>query len=197
MTGLEAALFGTAATSGGVAIGTTGALAFTAAAPATAGLIGVGGVASFGGTAFSLGNAFSVGSGIFQAASAISQGNTQAAIARNQAIERQQLATQKRQIAAVNATAQERANMQAFKTRTALLGGSGIELNTGTPLLVSIDIAGRFKEEEEKIRFQGEQDALAEESRARIFQAQSGSFKRAGFTRAGAALLTTGKEVFA
>jgi len=202
MTGLEVALFGAKAITVGGAAGAAGITTATALtlAPATAGLIGFGGTAFASGATLgfgALGTAFQVGAGLFSAVSSVQQGGFQAGIARNQAIERQQLATQKRQIAAVNARSQERANVQAFKTRRALLGGSNVELNSGTPLLVSVDIAGRFKEEEEKIRFQGRQDALAEESRARIYAAQVGSYKRAGYDRAGAALLATGAKVFA
>jgi hypothetical protein len=200
MTGLEVALFGQVAVAGTSSAALAAGGFISAAVAPTAGLIGFGGAAFASGATLgfgALGTAFQVGAGLFSAVSSVQQGGFQAGIARNQAIERQQLATQKRQIAAVNARSQERANVQAFKTRRALLGGANVELNSGTPLLVSVDIAGRFKEEEEKIRFQGRQDALAEESRAKIYAAQSASYKRAGYDRAGAALLATGAKVFA
>ena len=113
---------------------------------------------------------------------------TQAAIMGQQA-ERERLQAE--------ADSEEFRNQQQrlLATRRAIMGGSGIDTQTGSPLLVSEDIAGETELQALKLKNGGELRATRLEQSAVMRRAEGSAAQTGSFFRAGASLLKTGSQI--
>lgn len=150
---------------------------------------------TIGTTAVTLADAALVVGLATSAAGAISQGQA----ARQQAeFDAQQLRVQAdrdREIARQQAQDLRRDEDRRRAALRANLGGSGVTLE-GTPLNVLSDLAAEAEFQALRIEAGGETQASRAESQARLRQFEGRSAQRAGFTRAGATLLTAGSRGF-
>ncbi len=145
--------------------------------------------------AFSATTLLIAGAGL-SAFSAISQGQAASSEAKFRASVSQQQAAREREVAAAEERDFRRRQSQAFAQGIADLGGSGIDIQTGTPLLTSEDFAAETELQALRIRSGGETRALRAEQEAQLLRRAGRAAKRRGFLRAGASLLTGAGRVF-
>ena len=129
------------------------------------------------------GTALSVVGSIQQGKAAQQQANYQAAVARQQA-ERERL------IAASNEKDFRRQQSFLMAKRRAAMGASGVEATTGSPLLVSEDFAGETELQALRIRNTGEVGYTRLQQQAGLYELSGANARRAGYFRAGSALLS-------
>lgn len=116
------------------------------------------------------------------------QGKTQAAILRQQADrERQQAETD----------SQDFRDQQSrlLAQRRAVLGGSGVDFSTGSPLLASEDFAGETELQALKIKTGGEVRGTRLEQQAMLIRQQGNDALTGSLFRGGASLLEAGSKV--
>ena len=124
------------------------------------------------------------------AVSAISQGQAARSQARFQAAVNEQQAARERLISAGEEEDFRRRQSRLFAQRRAALGKSGVEIGTGSPLLVASDFAAEIELQALRIRSGGETRATRLEQQALLTRRAGRSAQRRGFLRAGASLLT-------
>lgn len=124
------------------------------------------------------------------AVGAVSQGRAAAAQAKASAQVAKQQSEYSRLVAARDEEDYRRRQAQLMATRRALMGGSGVDAGTGTPLLVDADIAGEIEYNALKIRSGGEAEATRYENQARFLKSQASSSSLAGWGRAGSLLIS-------
>jgi len=137
--------------------------------------------------------AIAIASAAISAVGAIQQGNAANSAAKFEADQLRQQAERDRAIAAQDAddfADNESRNRARFR---ALLAGSGATLE-GTPLAVLSDLAGEAEFQRRRIMAAGETAANRAEGQAALRRFEGRNAQRAGFTRAGATLLTAASE---
>ena len=77
------------------------------------------------------------------------------------------------------------------------MGASGVDPATGSPLLVSEDIAGEVELQAQRIRAGGEVRATRLEQQAQLSRLQGRQAQTGGFLRAGSLLLSGAGRTFA
>lgn len=100
-----------------------------------------------------------------------------------------QQAAQERQIAAANEEDFRRKQAREMAARRAMLGASGVEAGTGSPLLVSQDFAGEVELQALRIRQGGEVQATRLEQQAALTRMQGAAERTSSYFRAGSSLL--------
>lgn len=127
---------------------------------------------------------------VVTAAGAMQQGQQEQQAYNYQADVQEQQAKEERVVAATNEAnfiEEQRRNMAR---RRALLGASGVESSSGSPLLVSEDFAGETALQALRIRRGGEVRATRLEQQAELSRFSGQSARQGGRLRAGASLLT-------
>ena len=131
-----------------------------------------------------------------------SQANYQAGIAQNNAI----IAGQQRDRAILEAKAREGdytyEEAARMGSRRSLLGDTGMQATTGSPLAVSSDYAGETQLNALRIRNQGaveanrlEQEIMNQQAQAGLFQAQGQQAKTSSYYKAGGELFAGGAGI--
>lgn len=129
------------------------------------------------------------GAGI-SAVGAIQQGQQAAAAARTQGQVLQQQAAAERGDTAAEEADFRRQQQRLMGTRRALLGATGVESGTGSPLATSADFAAETELQALRIRSGGERRATRLEQEASLVRQRGTQARRAGFVRGGALLLS-------
>ena len=133
-----------------------------------------------------------------------SQANFQAQVSQNNAI----IAGQQRDRAILEARAAEGdytyAEAARMGSRRSLLGDTGMQATTGSPLAVSTDYAGETKLNALRIRNQGaveanrlEQEIMNQQAQAGLFQAQGRQARTSSYYKAGGELFAGGSKIMA
>ena len=129
------------------------------------------------------------GAGISALASA-SQGNAAKAESDfNAAMSRQQ-AMNAQQVARSNEQDFRRQQSRAAASRRAAMGASGVNIGTGSPLLVSSDLEREVELQAQRIRHGGQVASTRLEQQAQLQQQAGRNLQSAGYLRAGSSLLT-------
>jgi len=110
------------------------------------------------------------------------QANVQAAIYGQQA-------ERERQVAAANEVDFRRQQAKQMAARRAIMGASGVDPGSGSPLLVSEDFAGEVELQALRIRNGGEVSATRLEQQGAMTRMAGKSAQTQGFMRAGSTLL--------
>jgi hypothetical protein len=139
--------------------------------------------------------AFMAVSVVTQAAGFVMQGQAAQRAAQSQAAVLAQQAARDRQIAEAAAEDQRRADAQFKSKRRAILGGSGVQIGTGSPLLVDADIAKEAELSAQRILVGGEVTARRREQQAQLAQLEGRGARTASLIQAGGALLRGGVEL--
>lgn len=121
---------------------------------------------------------------------AIQQGQQANAQAQYQATIMQQQADRERAVAAVNEEAYRKQQSRLMASRRAILGGSGVEGGTGSPLMVSEDMASQSELQALTIRNGGEASSTRLNEQAALSRYQGETAESGGYFRAGASLLS-------
>lgn len=108
-----------------------------------------------------------------------------------------QQAARDRANALVAADDQRRADTQFKKKRLALLGGSGVEIGTGSSLLVDADIAKEAELSAQRILSGGEVTAQRRTQQAALARLEGGNARKASIISAGGSLLRAGARLSA
>jgi hypothetical protein len=116
------------------------------------------------------------------------QANTEAAILNQQA-------ARERQQAEADSAEFRGEQQRLMAKRRAILGGSGVDISTGSPLLASEDFAGEAELQALKIINGGEVRGTRLQQQASIVRAKGRSAETASFFSAGASLLKAGSKV--
>lgn len=133
---------------------------------------------------------------VVSAAGAIMQGQQAQASANYQAQIMQQQADRERQVAAANEAGYRRQQDRLMASRRAILGGSGVEGGTGSPLMASQDMAGESELQALTIRNGGEASATRLTQQAALTRYQGNSAVTGSYFRAGASLLQGGAYAY-
>src|SRR3546814_552523 len=128
-------------------------------------------------------------SGAVGAVGAISSGKAQANAAEYQAEVTQQQADQERIASRQDEEDFRRDQSRLLAQRRAAMGGSGVDMATGSPLLANEDFASEVELQARRIRAGGETRATRLGQQAGLYESQAGSAKTAGFKRGGSLLL--------
>ena len=140
--------------------------------------------------------AATIASAAVTAVSAVQQGQAQQASLDYQAAVERQQAERERQEAAAREADYRRDQSRLLAARRAIMGGSGVEGGTGSPLLVSSDFAGETELQALRIRNGGEVAATRLEQQAGLHRIQGRNARSAGFSRAGSSLLSGAGKAF-
>lgn len=124
------------------------------------------------------------------AASAIQQGKQAAQQASVQAQIMQQQADREREIGAANEEDYRREQSRLMASRRAILGGSGVESDTGSPLFVAEDMAGESELQALRIRNGGDVEAARMEQQADFVRLKGAHEQSNSYLRAGGSLLS-------
>ena len=108
-----------------------------------------------------------------------------------------QQATSEREQAAGREEDFRRNQSRMMASRRAALGASGVDPATGSPLLVSEDIAGEVELQAQRIRAGGEVRATRLEQQAQLSRLQGRQEQTGGFLRGGSLLLSGAGRTFA
>ena len=138
----------------------------------------------------------SLAGSIIGAASALSAAKGQAAQSNYQAEVLRQQAQADRDKAAAEEEDFRRRQSRTAASRRAALGASGVEIGSGSPLLVSQDFASEAELGALRIRHGGEVSATRAEQSAELQRFSGRNALRAGRFRAGASLLSGGIKAF-
>lgn len=117
---------------------------------------------------------------IVSAGGMIAQGQQARRQAELQAAQFRAQAERDRQIAKMEADDYRRRQRRALSTNIAAMGGSGVEMGTGTPLLVMADFAAEVEYNALKVEAGGEDKASKAENAARMAQMRGRDAARAG-----------------
>jgi hypothetical protein len=133
----------------------------------------------------------------FAAAAVAAAGTIYAGMQANQQAKTQanilnQQADRERQQAAENEAEFRDQQARAEATRRAILGGSGVRLDTGSPLLASEDFAGDVELQALKIRNGGDVTATRLQQSAALTRAQGSALQTGSYFRAGSLLIAGG-----
>lgn len=109
-------------------------------------------------------------------------------------VARQQAQNQRQQAAAAEGDFRRRQD-RLMARRRAIMGGSGVESGTGSPLLVSEDFAGEAELGARRIRAGGETRGTRLDTEASLFQTAGRNAVTSGFFRAGSSLLKGAGQV--
>ena len=139
--------------------------------------------------------AFMAVSVVTQAAGFVMQGQAAQRAAQSQSAVLAQQAARDRQIAEAAAEDQRRADAQFKSKRRAILGGSGVQIGTGSPLLVDADIAKEAELSAQRILVGGEVTARRREQQAQLSILEGRGARTASLIQAGGALLRGGVEL--
>jgi len=124
------------------------------------------------------------------AAGAVAQGVSANKQAKFQAAVDEQKATRERQVSANEEEDFRRRQSRFLAQRRAELGGAGVEIGTGTPLLAFGDFAAETELQALRIRDGGDVKATRLEQQAGLTRASGRAAQQQGFFRAGASLLS-------
>lgn len=105
-----------------------------------------------------------------------------------------QQAERERQQAAADSAEFRDAQARAMATRRAILGGAGVRLDTGSPLLAAEDFAGDVELQALKIRNGGEVRATRLEQSATLMRARGNAEQTGSYFRGGSLLLSGGSK---
>jgi hypothetical protein len=134
--------------------------------------------------------ALSAVSSITSAVGAVQQGKQQRQAYNYQAEVQEQQAQEERIATATNEANFKEEQRRLLARRRAVLGASGVELSSGSPLLVSEDFAGETALQALRIRRGGEVRATRLEQQANLSRYQGRAAKSGGYARAGSTLLS-------
>ncbi len=124
------------------------------------------------------------------AVASISQGQAARGQAKFQAQVSEQQAARERLVSAGEEEDFRRKQSRFLAQRRAALGGAGVEIGTGTPLLAFGDFVAETELQALRIRAGGETTATRLEQQAQLTRAGGRAKQRRGFLRAGASLLS-------
>lgn len=124
------------------------------------------------------------------ATSSISQGQAAKQQAKFQSAVQDQQAARERQISASSEDDFRRQQFALLAERRAAMGKSGVEGNTGTPLLAASDFAAETELQARRIRAGGETQATRLEQQAGLTRRAGKNDQQQGFLRAGSSLLS-------
>jgi len=141
-------------------------------------------------TGLTLAEKLLLGSSALTAVSAVSQGKAARDQARFQAKVREQQAARERQVAEQDELDFRRKSRRDLATLRAGLGGAGVRIGTGTPLLAEEDFLSEVELQAQRIREGGGIRSTRLEQEAELLRASGKSAQRRGAFRAGASLLT-------
>ena len=130
------------------------------------------------------------------AAGSLSQGYAANKQARFEASVNEQQAGREREIAVGEERDFRRRQSSILAERRAALGGSGVQIDTGTPLLGSEDFAAEVELQARRIRAGGQIRATRLEQEAGLRRAGGRSAQTQGYFRAGASLLSGYGQAF-
>ena len=136
-----------------------------------------------------LATAATVAGAAISAVDAIQSGRAEQQRADLQADIERQKAKRELENAAVREEDLRRKTSQLMGQRRAILGASGVDPSSGSPLLVSEDFAAEAELQALRIRSGGELSATRLEQQANLFRLSGRQAGRAGFVRGGALLL--------
>ena len=143
------------------------------------------------------GTAISAFGAIQQGRAAKAQGQFEAALLEQQADVTEQQAASERTAARQSEEDFRRQQSALMARRRAILGASGVDLSTGSPLLVSLDLARETELQALRIRSGGEirgtrleQQAGLQRGEAGLARLSGSAGQTAGFLRTGSTLLT-------
>lgn len=131
-----------------------------------------------------------------RALGSIQQGNTAAAQADLQAQILRQQAKSERQQARANESQFRGDQSRAQASRRAALGASGVDPSTGSPLAVSVDIAGETELQALRIRHGGEVRSTRLQQQALLQSFAGSAAQQQGRIRAGAELIKGAGKAF-
>ena len=130
------------------------------------------------------------------AAGSLSQGYAANKQARFEAGIRDQQAGREREIAVGEERDFRRRQSAVLAERRAALGGSGVQIDTGTPLLGSEDFAAEVELQARRIQAGGQTRATRLEQEASLRRAGGRSAQTQGYFRAGSSLLSGYGQAF-
>jgi len=133
--------------------------------------------------------AIMAGGAALSAASAIQQGQIASKQANAQAALMQQQADRVIEIGKQDEEDYRRKASREMASRRAILGGSGVEIGSGSPLLVSEDMAGEIELQARRLRAGAGAEATNLRNQAALTRWGGQAEKRSSFVRAGASLL--------
>ena len=131
-----------------------------------------------------------LGGAAINALGSVAQGNAAKAQADFQSAVEKNRAAQTKQVATVNEQDFRRDQSRALASRRAAMGASGINIDTGSPLLTSVDFAREIELQAQRIRYGGDVAKTRLEEQASLIRAGGQSDQDAGYLRAGSSLLT-------
>lgn len=140
-------------------------------------------LSTIGTSAIVLGSVVGAVGAISSSQAAANQAEYQADIAEEQAAQERIASRQEEED-----TRREHARL--FAKRRAALGGSGVQLAEGSPLLASEDFASESELQALRVRAGGEQRATRLEQQGELFKSSAKSSRTAGFIRGGSLLLS-------
>ena len=158
--------------------------------PALAAIPGFVGLGFGGGKTVSAFTVLSAVGTALQAIGAVQKGQAEQSQANFQAQILQQQADRDRQVAAAKEEDFRAKQSRLLARRRAVLGASGVEPASGSPLLVSEDFAGEVELQALRIREGGNISATRLEQQAALQRFQGRAARTAGFTRGGSLLIT-------
>ena len=127
----------------------------------------------------------------------------QAGVAQNNATIARQQATRARQQAKIDSEDYARGQSDLMAKRRSLMGDTGAQATTGSPLAVSSDFAGESAYNAAKIRNQGfvtanrlEQDIRNKQGQGMLYRAQGLQAKTSSYYKAGGSLFKTGGKIW-
>jgi len=132
-------------------------------------------------TALLIATAVAAAGTVYQGQQAKKQADFQAEVQRQQA-------QREREIAAAQEGDFRRGQGRLMARRRAMMGGSGVEQSTGSPLLVSEDLTGETELQALRIRNGGETSATRLEQQAMLTSMAGNSARTASFFQAGSSL---------
>ena len=138
----------------------------------------------------SLGQAFTIGAAVIGAIGSIQQGGAQQASLNFQAAIQRQQAERERQEAEAREEDFRLSQSGLLARRRAVLGATGVQPGTGSPLLTSEDFAAEAELQALRIRSGGALRATRLEQTAQLNVFQGAAARRAGFFRGGSLLVS-------
>ncbi len=142
-------------------------------------------------------DAVMAGAGLVSAIGSVQQGRAQESAANRQAAITEQQARREREIGELDARRREKENRALMARQRNIMGGSGIDISTGTALLLQADTARDAKFDENLIRAGAETRATRMRQQANETRRSGTSQRNSSYFRAGTTLLSTGGNIYA
>lgn len=139
---------------------------------------------------------FAIAAAVVSAIGVIQQGQASKKAANFQASVQLQQAAREREIAAANEQDFRRGQSRLMAQRRATLGGSGVQIGTGSPLIGSEDFTSETELGALRIRAGGETQATRLEQQASLTRFEGKQAQTASFFRAGSSLLNGFSKAF-